>query len=337
MHFCFVSTRRGSYFMTELLVAVSAVTAAAGHTAELVLDGFPPLRDECVYVVIPHEFDAWGDPRGFPDARQCAQTIALCTENPGTVWFEQTYKLVSQFAAAVSINRSSAAELRRRGIRCEHLQLGYSPMWDSWLGDEDVERDIDVLYLGAADPRRDPILAGLGGDLWARQCQFLIPPLEPRTRPRPDFLTGTKKYDRLRSAKILLNLHRTTSSALEWMRFLEAICNGCVVVSEPCLDGDPLVPGEHFISVTVDRMPRAIDDLLDDPERLRLMQARAYDFVREEMPMKPAAETAGRARRGAAPEAAHCRIGCSGASRGEVDSRRTAASRQSERHLGRHP
>ena len=290
MHFCFVSTRRGSQFMTELLSAISAATAAEGHIVGLVFDEFPTHEDDCVYVVIPHEFHAWGNPPGFPDAQQRARTIALCTENPGTEWFEATYELLPHFAAAVSINRSSAAELRRRGIRCEHLQLGYSPQWDRWLRDENVQRDIDVLYLGAADPRRDPLLGGFGRDLWARRCQFLIPPLEPRTGPRPDFLTGTEKYDRLRSAKILLNLHRTTSSALEWMRFLEAICNGCVVVSEPCLDGDPLVAGDHFVSVTVDRMTRAIDELLDDPEQLRLMQARAYDFVRKEMPMKPAAQ-----------------------------------------------
>lgn len=290
MRFCFVSTSRGSHFMTELLSAISAATAAAGHLVELVFDEFPPLRDDVVYVVIPHEFHAWADPTGFPDARQSERTIALCTENPGTSWFEATYQLIPQFAGAISINRSSAAELQRRGIRCEHLQLGYSPLWDSWKRDESVGRPIDVLYLGAADPRRDPLLGGLGRSLWARECQFLIPPLEPRTRPRPDFLTGTEKYDRLRSAKILLNLHRTTSSALEWMRFLEAICNGCVVVSEPCLDGDPLVAGDHFISVTVDHMPRAIEDLLDDPEKLRLMRARAYDFVREELPMNRAGE-----------------------------------------------
>src|SRR5664280_344906 len=84
MRFCFVSTRRGSRFMTELLAAISAATAAAGHTTELVFDEFPPLREECVYVVIPHEFQAWGDPSGFPDARQRARTIALCTETPGT-------------------------------------------------------------------------------------------------------------------------------------------------------------------------------------------------------------------------------------------------------------
>jgi hypothetical protein len=288
MNFCFVSTRRGSHFMTELLSAISAATAAAGHLVELVFDEFPPLRGECIYVVIPHEFHAWGDPRGFPEARQCARTIALCTENPGTEWFEATYQLLPQFAAAVSINRSSAAELRGRGIRCEHLQLGYSPLWDSWLGDEGVQRHIGVLYLGAADPRRDPLLAGLGQDLWTRECQLLVPPLEPRTAPRLDFLTGAQKYHRLRSAQILLNLHRTTSSALEWMRFLEAICNGCVVVSEPCLDSDPLVPGEHFMAVTIDSIGPEVNRLLDEPDRLQLMRERAYEFVREELQMEPA-------------------------------------------------
>jgi len=84
MNFCFVTTRRGSYFMTELLSAISAACAAAGHTVELVLDAFPRLDEDAVYVVIPHEFHAWGDPQGFPDASQRARTIALCTENPGT-------------------------------------------------------------------------------------------------------------------------------------------------------------------------------------------------------------------------------------------------------------
>ncbi|HXN37644.1 MAG TPA: glycosyltransferase [Solirubrobacteraceae bacterium] len=286
MYLCFVSTRRGSHFMTELLSAISAAVSGAGQSVELVFDAFPERGEDCVYVVIPHEFRAWGNPAGMPNNRQRAQTIALSTENPGTPWFEETCELVPQFAAAVSINRSSAAELRRRGIPCEHIQLGYSPQWDTWQRNEDAERDVDVLYLGAADPRRDPIVAGLGTHLWARNGQFLIPPLEPRIGPRPDFLTGTDKYHRLRGSRSLINLHRTTSSALEWMRFLEAICNGCVVVSEPCLDGDPLVAGEHFVAAPVKDMASTVDRLLDDGERLALTRTRAYDFVREELPME---------------------------------------------------
>jgi Glycosyl transferase family 2/Glycosyl transferases group 1 len=290
MRFCFVSTRRGSYFMTELLTAIAKATADSGHSAELVFDEFPQLDREAVYVVIPHEFHAWGNPRGFPDARQRARTIALCTENPGTEWFEATYRLVAEFALAMSINRSSAAELGRRGIRCEHIQLGYSPLWDSWLRDEEAERDIDMLYLGAADPRRDPLIAGLGKDLSARECQLLIPPLEPRIRSRPDFLKGEEKYRRLRSARVLLNLHRTTSSALEWMRFLEAICNGCVVVSEPCLDNEPLVPGEHFLVAGTESIAGVVNGLLDDPGRLRALREQAYDFVRTKLPISDAAD-----------------------------------------------
>jgi hypothetical protein len=288
MGLCFVSTRRGSHFMTELLSAIAAAVSAAGQSVELVFDAFPERGEDCVYVVIPHEFRAWGNPAGMPNDRQRARTIALSTENPGTPWFEETCELVPQFAAAASINRSSAAELRRRGIPCEHIQLGYSPQWDTWQRNEAVERDIDVLYLGAADPRRDPIVAGLGIHLWARNGQFLIPPLEPRTGPRPDFVTGVDKYHRLRTSRILINLHRTTSAALEWMRFLEAICNGCVVVSEPCLDGDPLVAGHHFIAAPVEGIAAAVNRMLEDGERLQLMRTRAYDFVRDELPMEPA-------------------------------------------------
>jgi hypothetical protein len=280
MRFCFVSTSRGSPFMTELLSAVSAATASAGHTVDFAFDEFPPLEDRDVYVVIPHEFRAWGNPRGFPDPGQRARTIALCTENPGTEWFEATHQLVPQFAAAMSINRASTAELRQLGIPCEHLQLGYTSLWDSWLGDPSAERQIDVLYLGAADPRRDPLLGGCGRHLWRRDCQFLVPPLEPRRRPRLDYVSGAEKYERLRSARILLNLHRTTSAALEWMRFLEAICNGCVVVSEPCLDSEPLIAGEHFVAARADSIALVADRLLDDPEELRRLREAAYDFVR---------------------------------------------------------
>jgi hypothetical protein len=291
MRLCFISTRRGSAFMTELLLALSDACADAGHTVELAFDAFPPIDDgETVYVAIPHEFYAHGDPSGLPDAHQRARTIALCTENPGTPWFDHTLELVTRFAAAVSINRSSAVALEQRGVPCAHIQLGYVPTWDTWYRDDSIPRPIDVLYLGAADPRRDPLLPGIRDALPARACQFLVPPLEVRTAPRPDFITGADKYHRLRSSRVLLNLHRTTSLAFEWMRFLEAICNGCVVVSESSLDPEPLIPGEHFLVADVDEIATVVDELLDDPARLLALRHRAYDFVRRELSMRPAAE-----------------------------------------------
>jgi hypothetical protein len=290
MLFCFISIRGSNYFMTELLSMIAAAVSAAGHEVELAFDEFPPLRNDAVYVVIPHEFHGHGDPRAFPSRAQCERTIALCTENPGTPWFEATCALAPHFGAMMAINRGSVSELTRRGLACEHLQLGYSHLWDSWRRDEDQDRPIDVLYLGGRDARRDVLLAGYGRHLWGHNCQFLVPPLESRGEPRTDYLTGLDKQHRLGASKLLLNLHRANSHSLEWVRFLEAACNGCVMLSEPCVDHHPLVPGEHFIPARADSLPLVAGHLLDDPERLHLVALNAYDYVRDQLPMGPSVE-----------------------------------------------
>ncbi|HET9101800.1 MAG TPA: glycosyltransferase [Solirubrobacteraceae bacterium] len=290
MRFCFVTVREHNHFMTELLSMISAATAAAGHDVELAFDAFPALDDDGVYLAIPHELHGHLDAGWWPTADQCARTVALCTENPGTEWFEATCHLLPHFGAAVAFNRASVDELRRRGIPCEHLQLGYSPLWDHWGRDEQATRPLEVLYLGAQDARRDPILASYGRHLWSRQCQFLVPALESRGAPGPDYLTGAQKYERLRAAQLVLNLHRAESASLEWVRFLESACNGCVMVSEPCADHQPLRPGEHFIAASAESLPLVADRLLDDPDRLQRVRLSAYDYVRDELPMAPGVE-----------------------------------------------
>ena len=143
-----------------------------------------------------------------------------------------------------------------------------------------LERPVDVLHLGAVNERRLRALAGYAGTLWPRRTRLLIPPESPKTRERADFLLGEAKWDCLRSAKILLNLHRQESAYFEWVRVLEAICNGCVLVSEHSPDSEPLVPGEHFVSGTLENLALLADHLLRDEERLAAMRLAAYDHVR---------------------------------------------------------
>lgn len=290
MRLCFISVSRHNQFMTELLSMICAASSAAGYEAERAYDEFPPLGDDGMYVVIPHDFHGYAEPRSFPTASQCARTIAVCTENPGTPWFESVCHLLPHFGATVAINRASVTELRRRGIACEHLQLGYSPLWDRWRRDEGTPRPLEVLYLGAQDARRDPILASYGQHLWGRNCQFLVPALESRGTSRPDYLIGNDKYERLRDSQLVLNLHRTQSASLEWVRFLESACNGCVMLTEPCVDHQPLRPGEHFVAASAESLPLVADRLLDDPDRLQRLRLAAYDYVRGELPMDPGIE-----------------------------------------------
>jgi Glycosyl transferase family 2/Glycosyl transferases group 1 len=287
MLFCFVSVRQRNYFMTELLSMISAAVSMAGHDVDFAFNEFPELPDDGVYVVIPHEFHGHVETRAYPSRAQCERTIALCTENPGTQWFEAVCHLAPHFGALMAINQGSVAELRRRGLTCEHLQLGYSPLWDSWGRQEDMPRPIDVLYLGSKDERRDALLAGYGRYLWERSCQLLVPPLDSRGEPGANYLTGIEKHHRLRASKLVLNLHRAESQSFEWVRFLEAACNGCVMLSEQCIDHHPLVPGEHFLVAGADSLPLVAGHLLDDPERLRQVAVQAYDFVHDQLPMDP--------------------------------------------------
>jgi len=286
---CFVGAERGNAFMNELLAAVAHEVAATGMRTEVTFDAFPEDRS-LAYVVIPHEYFACVDEGLHPSKAQLGRTIAFCTEQPGTWWFELSASHARRAGAAVDIYPRAARELRRRGVRAEHFRLGYSAFWDAWHGDDRAERPFDVVHLGAVNPRRLQALAGYAGTLWPHETRLLVPPEKPKTEERADFLMGEAKWELLASAKTLLNLHRQESAYFEWVRVLEAVSNGCVVVSEHAADADPLVPGEHFVSGTLENLAFLADGLLRDEDRLASMRTAAYDLVRTELPMRPAAE-----------------------------------------------
>jgi hypothetical protein len=109
------------------------------------------------------------------------------------------------------------------------------------------------------------------------------------TTPRPDFLMGQDKYEQLASSKVLLNLHRGASRSLEWVRVLEAMCNGCVVVSEQSTDFEPFVPGTHLGFARGHATVAVAASLLRTPARLRELQVNAYEFCKRHLSMASSA------------------------------------------------
>ncbi len=275
--------------MNELLAAVAHEVEATGMRTELAFDALPE-DDSRVYALIPHEYYACVRKEFHPTRAQLGRTIAFCTEQPGTQWFDLTRTHAASAGAVVDIYPEAVRELSRRGVSAEHFRLGYSSFWDRWERSERGERPVDVLHLGTVNERRLRALAGYAGTLWPHRTRLLVPPEKPKTRQRADFLLGDAKWGCLRSAKILLNVHRQDSAYFEWVRALESITNGCVLVSEHSPDCAPLVPGEHFISGTLENLALLADHLLRDEERLGALRLAAYDHVRSELPMRPAAE-----------------------------------------------
>jgi glycosyl transferase family 2 len=283
---CFVGTRAGNYFMNELLATLADEAAAEGVRVSTALDHFPVPEASTAYVVIPHEFYACAPRHGWPSREQLSRTIAFCTEQPETKWFDLSASLAERMSAAVDIQPSGVAELRRRGIGAERFRIGYAERWDAWHRDESVERPVDVLYMGSRNPRRDWLLAAYGSTLWRRQSMLLVPPESPKPQARQDFLVEDAKRARLRGSKVLVNLHRGVEPYFEWVRVVEAICNGCVVISEHSVDTEPLVPGDHFLSGRAADLGFFADRVSRDPERLRGIRLAAYDHLRSELPMR---------------------------------------------------
>src|SRR5579884_1206597 len=206
MHIAFVTASGGNHFMTELLMAVAHEAGRADARTSIAVDRFPPEETTDAYVIVPHEYFACVPAKFGPSRRQLSRTISLCVEQPGTQWFDFSFRAALRTAATFDIAPGAVRELRRRGLPAIPFQLGYSDFWDSWHGDESVERDLDVLFLGSHTDRRERLIAGYGGPLWSARTRFLLPPEAPKTGPTNDYLTDNDKRRQLRSARLLLNL-----------------------------------------------------------------------------------------------------------------------------------
>jgi PAS domain-containing protein len=288
LRICFVSAPGTSVFTQELLGAIAQSVTESGLEASTTVGAFPELAEPCAYVVVPHEFFLNTSPELRPTPEQRARTIALCVEHPGTTSFEISAFHAASLGAVMDISGDSTAELRRRGLKAERFRLGYSESFDAWGGVANTLRPIDITYMGTTDIRRDALLARQADRLAEWECRLLIPPHEWMTRSRPDFLIGHDKLEHLAQSKVLINLHRGESRALEWVRAIEAMSNGCVIVSERSKEFEPLVPGRHILFARPENTVAVASALLRNPERLEAIRRNAYALCRT-LDMRPSA------------------------------------------------
>lgn len=283
---CFVTAPGTSAFMREILLAVADEVGAATDTVRVSThDGYVDdvVDDETVAVIVPHEYAAVSP---MPSPQAMARTIAFGVEHPGTETFHVSSSFAAKLGAWFEIGESSVAAHNKRQPRPRHFPLGYVRSWDEW-NRSDAPRPIDVTYLGTADPRRLSILAQAAPALAPFETKLLVPPHEPMVRPRPDFLLGRDKWRHLAQTKVLINLHRDDKTAFEWVRALEAMINGCVIITEPSSDLGPLEPGRHLLVSPSKDIGQVVAAALADPPLLARVAQEAYELCRETLNMKP--------------------------------------------------
>lgn len=288
---CLVSASSQNVFFDEILEAFGTALGEQGFTVECSTDCFPVLTDDLVYIYVPHEYHPFVEDLAHPTKTQLGRTVAICTEQPGTQWFETSCGIAAQAGGVIDLNVLGMEELRRRGIEAEHAPLGYVPAWDAWKGREERGRSIDLAFMGGHTERRAHVLSRCASAMTGRRSAvYLTETVQTHAAGNPTFLAKERKWRMLTDAKVLLNVHRSELPYMEWHRVIGALLNGCVVLTEHSLGTEPLVPGEHFVSSNYETLQEVLEGLLGQPERIEEIRQAAYALVRERMPMSNAVE-----------------------------------------------
>ena len=299
----------GNVFMTEIAEALTDAIARCGRDVEMLRHGLPGRFPGTINLVVaPHEyFTLYEGASEAAVVKAAAESVCVGVEQPGTYWFEYGARYTSYGPLAIDINRRGVTELRRRGVEAYRLHPGYYSGWDAWGGAAATDRPRDVLFLGSLTHRRAQILSQSAPILAQWTCDLrLFRGDQPVRDGTEGFVSGHAKHELLAGSRVLLNVHQGERDYFEWIRILEAISNGCLVLTERSGGYAPLVPGRHFIQAPAAALAAQVDAMLRDEALRAELALGAYEFVRKSMDWVDNVDrlltlVEGRLSRGAAP------------------------------------
>ncbi|MBJ7355250.1 MAG: glycosyltransferase family 2 protein [Thermoleophilaceae bacterium] len=295
MEICFVIAPGQNQFFVELVDAVRDELDQLGVANRVAVGEYPDAGKDTVFVLTPpHEYHALIKPRNHPTKRQLRRTIFLCGEQPGSWYFERNIELAEASGSPVfDINRWSISELRKRGVKARHFQLGWTRTWarhdptkESPL---ETLRSIDVLHLGTRSARRERVLSENAQCLSRHNCVLSLGDnTAPLRHGDKDWVGGDVKWDLLGDTRVVLNIHRDQQPYFEWLRMVQAISNGAMIVSDWSLDCAPLIPGEHLLDGIARDLGLVAEMPLRDESYRHGIAANAYTTLRDALPMATA-------------------------------------------------
>lgn len=144
-----------------------------------------------------------------------------------------------------------------------------------WYADLGLERDIEVLWMGArAGRRRSGLLDRVRADLRALGVEMYVADNEEHP-----FIFGDERTRLLNRAQITLNLTRTWYDD-NFLRFPIVMPNRSLVVSEPLLPHcTDYVVGTHYVSAPIPDLARTIHHYLQHPAERQQIVEQAYQLV----------------------------------------------------------
>jgi len=158
-----------------------------------------------------------------------------------------------------------------QGYPCWHVPYGYHSSFGRLLG---LDRDVEVLFLGDTRPRRRRRLL--------RSLRNAGVNVTVRGSWHDPALWGERRTEFLNRTKIIVHLQRYPGKVAA-KRFILAMANGVLVISEPVYRPEPFVDGVHFVAAPVERMPAVIQHYLTHADERERITAAAHQLVTNDL------------------------------------------------------
>lgn len=172
--------------------------------------------------------------------------------------------------------------LSRRGICARVAYNGYTPAWGSPLN---LQRDIDVLWLGTPGSRRRArLLQTVRQQLGERGIKMMVVDGKEHAP-----VHGEARTVLLNRTKIVLNLLRQPWDS-NYLRYLLAMSNGAMVVGEPTYRHAPFQPGAHLAIAPPQQLADAIAYYCRHEAERRAVADRAYAFITTQFTLQQSME-----------------------------------------------
>jgi hypothetical protein len=143
----------------------------------------------------------------------------------------------------------NVAQLEKWGVKATLVPIGYTPRLTNVPFLPEEKRDIDVLFYGALNDRRQKLL----DDLYTRGVKVINIGGKYRSSAAPPYamppMFGFNRDQYVARSKIILNLHYYECRMLEVVRISYLLANRCFVLSEPganSMDNQPFDGGPVF-------------------------------------------------------------------------------------------
>ncbi|MGH2906241.1 MAG: glycosyltransferase [Solirubrobacterales bacterium] len=298
MEICFVLAPGQNHFFVEMVDAIRDELDQAQVANRVAVGAYPEADSDTVFVLLPpHEYFLLTPPELHPSKRQLKKTVFVCAEQPDTSFFLHNAELAAIAGNPVlDINELSIKEFATRGVKAQHFQLGWTRTWSHFdPHDEDsrpAPRSLDVLHLGTRSDRRERVIGQATRFLVNHNCLLSLGDNgSPLKQGDADWVGEDAKWRLLGDTRVLLNIHRDDRPYFEWLRLVQAMCNGATVVSDWSNDTAPLQPGTHFLHAIAGDLGPTTDLLLRDEPLRREIAVKAYEMLRDELPLSDAVAT----------------------------------------------